>query len=871
MHSFCTGYLFKNILLSFIFSTILITYSFPQNVRIQKSNVNNTDSRRQTRIIQPNSRAERIRSYLSKSRLTTLSSTFKISSSGQINKITASTSGSYTFASFNTGIITGGGAAFSKALDVSSLPSSEYLFVRVTADYAPGTSPHDGYSSTMKMMLTDGSSTTYWDSSTATIGVLPAAGSTSLSWVGMLTKNSYTGGQNLTISFKDSFTDASGPYTSALNNVTITIYPAPTPSHTFSSFSTGTITGGGAAFSKALDVSSLPSSEYLFVRVTADYAPGTSPHDGYSSTMKMMLTDGSSTTYWDSSTATIGVLPAAGSTSLSWVGMLTKNSYTGGQNLTISFKDSFTDASGPYTSALNNVTITIYPAPTPSHTFSSFSTGTITGGGAAFSKALDVSSLPSSEYLFVRVTADYAPGTSPHDGYSSTMKMMLTDGSSTTYWDSSTATIGVLPAAGSTSLSWVGMLTKNSYTGGQNLTISFKDSFTDASGPYTSALNNVNVTIYPATSITYSIAGNAVLSGVTLNYTDGTAKSVTSGTDGSYSLTIPSNWSGTVTPSKTDYTFSPVNYSYTNITSDQSGQNFTATLNAPTANSASNIAQSSFSANWTQVSSAGGYYLDVATDNLFTNILTGYNNLDVGNVSTYSVSSNISANTDYYYRVRAYNSTGTSGNSNAVNVTSLLPVELTTFTADPGSNKVYLKWETATEVNNYGFDVERSSVNSQQVAVNKIPDNKKWIKVGFVKGSGNSNSSKEYLFTDLNPTGGSYFQYRLKQIDNDGSYKYSEIINVKVVPSQYTLYQNYPNPFNPATTIKFEIPQTARVVLKVYNILGKEVATLLDKEEQTGSYTIEFSTSGNQLASGVYFYRLQAGSFIATKKLILMK
>ena len=851
-------------------SLLLISYIFPQSKITERNNVHSINLNRRVTIKYPNSRVKKIESYIKNSEGIKQQALAKTSSTIPNYKNLASTSGSYTFASFNTGTITGGGSAYTKSLDVSSLPTSEYLFVRVTADYAPGTSPHDGYSSTMKMMLSNGSTTTYWDSSTATVGVLPAAGSTSLSWVGMLRKNSYIGGQNLTVSFKDSFTDASGPYTSALNNVSITIYPSPTPSHTFASFNTGTITGGGSAYTKSLDVSSLPTSEYLFVRVTADYAPGTSPHDGYSSTMKMMLSNGSTTTYWDSSTATVGVLPAAGSTSLAWVGMLRKNSYIGGQNLTVSFKDSFTDASGPYTSALNNVSITIYPSPTPSHTFASFNTGTITGGGSAYTKSLDVSSLPTSEYLFVRVTADYAPGTSPHDGYSSTMKMMLSNGSTTTYWDSSTATVGVLPAAGSTSLSWVGMLRKNSYIGGQNLTISFKDSFTDASGPYTSALNNVSITIYPATSIMYAISGNTGLANVTLSYTDGVAKTAISASDGSYNISIPSNWTGVITPSKTDYSFTPNNYSYSNITSDQPNKDYTAILNAPTANNASNVTQSSFSANWTLIASATNYFLDVATDTLFTNIIAGYNNLNVGNVSTYTVNSNISPNTGYYYRVRANNISGSSGNSNVMEVTSLVPVELASFSVQALLNKIKLNWNTATEVNNFGFEIERAVQSETKIKNVQHLQMIDWKKIGFVKGAGTSNSPKDYSFIDENPVGGNNFQYRLKQIDNDGTYKYSEILNVKILPSQFDLSQNYPNPFNPTTTINYEVAVPVNVTLKIYNMLGEEVATLINNQfREAGQYNVNFNAS--KLASGAYVYRLTAGNFVQTKKMILTK
>ena len=114
------------------------------------------------------------------------------------------------------------------------------------------------------MEINNGGSTVYRPPSPATTGILPAAGSTSLTWTGVLPK-SYIGGGNLSVKFVDAFTDSNGPYTSSLNNVVVTIYPAPTPRKTFAAFNTGTITGGGAAVTQALDVSGLPSTEYVIL------------------------------------------------------------------------------------------------------------------------------------------------------------------------------------------------------------------------------------------------------------------------------------------------------------------------------------------------------------------------------------------------------------------------------------------------------------------------------------------------------------------------------------------------------------------------------------------------------------------------------
>ena len=210
------------------------------------------------------------------------------------------------------------------------------------------------------------------------------------------------------------------------------------------------------------------------------------------------------------------------------------------------------------------------------------------------------------------------------------------------------------------------------------------------------------------------------------------------------------------------------------------------------------------------------------------------------------------------------------GTSWVTTTTSLpFPVELTSFTANVSGSNVKLNWETATEINNYGFEIERAAENSE------------WQKIGFVEGAGNSNSPKKYSFTDNVGKSGSY-SYRLKQIDVNGDYKYSQIVEVSVgLPTKFELKQNYPNPFNPTTTIKYSIPSViARseatrqsagmlVQLKVYDMLGREVATLVNREQTPGNYAVEFDAS--RFSSGVYFYTLKAGEFTSTKKMILMK
>ena len=201
-----------------------------------------------------------------------------------------------------------------------------------------------------------------------------------------------------------------------------------------------------------------------------------------------------------------------------------------------------------------------------------------------------------------------------------------------------------------------------------------------------------------------------------------------------------------------------------------------------------------------------------------------------------------------------------------------LPVELSSFSAVVINNGVRLNWRTETEVSNYGFEIERE-VGGRQSAVGK------WDMIGFVEGHGNSNSPKEYSFVDNNVAGGKY-SYRLKQIDNDGKFEYSKVIEVDVgAPLEFELSQNYPNPFNPSTTIKFSLPVTSNVKLSVFNILGEEVQILVNETKEAGIYTINFSAIGGSafggnaytLPSGIYFYKLETGNFILVKKMSLLK
>jgi hypothetical protein len=211
----------------------------------------------------------------------------------------------------------------------------------------------------------------------------------------------------------------------------------------------------------------------------------------------------------------------------------------------------------------------------------------------------------------------------------------------------------------------------------------------------------------------------------------------------------------------------------------------------------------------------------------------------------------------------------------AINV--WLPVELTRFSASIQANNVNLIWQTNTEINNLGFEIERKvNSNSPKNGINSV-----WSKIGFVPGHGTITNPQDYLFKDdISELSATTLAYRLKQLDFDGNFEYSDVVLVEnILPEFFELKQNFPNPFNPSTSIRYEVGRQQLIVLKVYDIIGEEVATLVNEEKSAGSYEINFSAKGGSasggdawnLSSGVYFYTLKAGSFIETKKMILLR
>jgi hypothetical protein len=199
-----------------------------------------------------------------------------------------------------------------------------------------------------------------------------------------------------------------------------------------------------------------------------------------------------------------------------------------------------------------------------------------------------------------------------------------------------------------------------------------------------------------------------------------------------------------------------------------------------------------------------------------------------------------------------------------------MPVELSSFTSNMNGRDIQLSWETKTEKNIDKFVIEKKSysVNSSD-----------WVTVGSVKAADLSNSTKRYCFTDKDLQTGRY-QYKLKMIDNDGTFAYSDAIEIEIsLPKTFELNQNYPNPFNPSTKISYSLPSDSRVILEVYNIAGELVGQLINNDQPGGYYIVDFSSASlsKGISSGIYFYRILAvdkvsgNNFSSIKKMMLLK
>jgi hypothetical protein len=252
-------------------------------------------------------------------------------------------------------------------------------------------------------------------------------------------------------------------------------------------------------------------------------------------------------------------------------------------------------------------------------------------------------------------------------------------------------------------------------------------------------------------------------------------------------------------------------------------------------------------------------YLNVLLNN------GGYKNSPIGSLKKITLSSNGE-------QINFHLADGTTATENLADIKKLtldnfpqgepLPIELSSFTAVVNGNSVILMWRTETEVSNYGFEIERASSST-------TPVQEGWKKIGFVEGHGNCNSPKDYSYTDK-PDAGISFQYRLKQIDTDGQNHYSDIVYADIAtPVQFELKQNFPNPFNPSTHISYNLPSDGFVTIKVYDIVGSEIVTIVNEEKKAGSYLATFD--GANLSSGIYICKMTGNDFFKSIKMLMIK
>lgn len=198
-----------------------------------------------------------------------------------------------------------------------------------------------------------------------------------------------------------------------------------------------------------------------------------------------------------------------------------------------------------------------------------------------------------------------------------------------------------------------------------------------------------------------------------------------------------------------------------------------------------------------------------------------------------------------------------------------LPVELSQFSAATSGYQVNLFWRTETEVNNYGFEIERMQIERNDNGVS----HEAWKTISFVQGHGNSNAAKSYNYTDKNLPAGKY-RYRLKQIDTDGAFEYSHSVSVTVSETGFVLYGSYPNPFNASAVIQYYLPHEEFVLLQIFDVLGRKQKDLVSSVRESGLQRESWDgtdNSGGLLPSGVYIYRLRTGEISVSGKLLMQK
>jgi hypothetical protein len=269
------------------------------------------------------------------------------------------------------------------------------------------------------------------------------------------------------------------------------------------------------------------------------------------------------------------------------------------------------------------------------------------------------------------------------------------------------------------------------------------------------------------------------------------------------------------------------------------------------------------SINWVSGYGTDALYYQWLTQNSFDAPLTVGTEGSVGIAGQAPVNINPGQSVDFYFGIAIGSNQAACLNNIALcqaKYDIIVPVELTSFTASISGRNVILNWSTATEVNNYGFEIERSA------------DSHSWTTIGYKEGKGTTSEVQNYVYADdIAGITAEKLYYRLKQIDYNGTATYYDGVEVSnnFAPDVFVLNQNYPNPFNPATRISFGIPEKSNVTLRVYNSIGEEVAIIANGIFEAGTYSFNFDASG--LPSGNYIYLLQTGNNVISKKMTLIK
>lgn len=289
----------------------------------------------------------------------------------------------------------------------------------------------------------------------------------------------------------------------------------------------------------------------------------------------------------------------------------------------------------------------------------------------------------------------------------------------------------------------------------------------------------------------------------------------------------------------------------------------TSAVATPAALSATNISFDGFTANWSFSSPVLGYFLDVSTSADFSTFVDGYNSKDVGTSTSFTVTS-LNSSTTYYYRVHANTAGGLTPNSNTISAKTLLSAPVAAAASNFSATGFTANWNLSSGASSYWLDVSTSSDFSSVLPAY----NNKYVGTG----------TTSHAVTGLNP--GTIYYYRVSCANSEGSSPYSNVITVATnlvgvedensnIPSAYILMQNYPNPFNPTTVITYQLPESGNVTLKVYSVLGNEIAALVDGAKSAGTHQVRFDASN--LPSGTYIYKIQAGKFSQIKKMMLVK